>query len=46
LPTRKEQAAIVMKHREAAAAVFRMLDGKDSQEIIWKQLRPFKEDEA
>lgn len=49
--TRKEQAAMILNHREAVAAVFRMLDGKDYEEIIWKQLRPqasrpFKEDEA
>jgi RNA ligase len=48
LPTRKEQAAIVTK-TDCAAVVFRMLDGKDYAEIIWKQLRPeaerpFRED--
>lgn len=48
LPTRKEQAAIVVKHAYSAV-VFSMLDGKDYADIIWKQLRPqaekpFKED--
>jgi RNA ligase len=51
LPTRKEQAAIVLRQREISAVVFHMLDGKDYQDIIWKQLRPeaqrpFREDEA
>lgn len=48
LPTRKEQAAIVVKHAYPAV-VFSMLDGKPYADIIWKQLKPqadkpFKED--
>lgn len=48
LPTRKEQAAII-RQRANSTLVFRMLDGKDYAEIIWKQLRPqaerpFRED--
>ena len=48
LPTRKEQAAIIRQTAYAAPA-FRMLDGKDYAELIWKQLRPlatrpFRED--
>lgn len=48
LPTRKEQAAIVIKHAYSAV-VFSMLDEKDYADIIWKQLKPqadkpFKED--
>lgn len=39
LPTRKEQAALVAA-TPYAAPTFRMLDNKDYQEIIWKQLRP------
>lgn len=51
LSTRKEQAEIVIKHRELSAVVFRMLDNKDYEELLWKQVRPqaerpFKEDEA
>jgi len=48
LPTRKEQAAIIIKHAYSAV-VFSMLDGKSYADIIWKQLKPqaekpFKED--
>lgn len=48
LPTRKEQAAIIVKHAYSAV-VFSMLDGKPYADIIWKQLKPqaekpFKED--
>lgn len=39
LPGRKEQAAIVLRTRYAAP-VFRMLDGRDYRDLIWKQLRP------
>lgn len=42
LPTRKEQAMVVAKMPQAAV-VFRMLDGKDYSDIIWKQLRPLAE---
>lgn len=49
LPTRKEQAAIVTK-TPVASIVFRMLDGKEYIDLIWKQLypqadRPFKIEE-
>ncbi len=39
LPTRKEQAAIVVKHAYSAV-VFSMLDDKPYSDIIWKQLKP------
>ena len=39
LPTRKEQAALARKTPHSAL-VFRMLDGREYAELIWKQLRP------
>ena len=50
LPTRREQAAIVMK-APYSGPTFRMLDNKDYSEQIWKMLRPqaerpFRDDEA
>jgi RNA ligase. len=39
LPTRKEQATIVIKHAYSAVT-FSMLDGKSYSDTIWKQLRP------
>lgn len=49
LPTRKEQAAVIMK-THYPGVTFAMLDQKNYQEAIWKQLypeasRPFKIDE-
>jgi RNA ligase len=49
LPTRKEQAAIVVRE-QYRGIIFLMLDGKDYHEAIWKLLyppaeRPFKIDE-
>ncbi len=49
LPTRKEQAMIVVKE-QYRGIIFLMLDGKDYHEAIWKLLypaaeRPFKIDE-
>jgi hypothetical protein len=50
LPTRRDQAAIIMKS-PYSGPIFRMLDGKDYAESIWKMLRPqaerpFREDES
>ncbi len=39
LPTRREQAAIIIKS-PYSGPIFRMLDGKDYVEPIWKMLRP------
>lgn len=39
LPTRKEQAAIA-RQSPHSALVFRMLDGREYAELIWRQLRP------
>ncbi len=49
LPTRKEQAAIILQER-SRAIMFLMLDGRDYKEAIWKLLyppaeRPFRIDE-
>lgn len=50
LPTRKEQAALVVKHPHSAV-IFAMLDHKPYAERIWKTIKPeaekpFREDEA
>jgi len=49
--TRKEYALEYMKHGEIAGALFRLLDGKDPAEALWKRCKPdvhetFKVDEA
>lgn len=49
--TRKDYALEYTKHGEAAGALFRLLDGKDVGEVIWKRCRPevhevFKIDES
>jgi len=50
LPSRKEQAQALATD-DARAIVFRMLDGKPYEDVIWKELRPdadrpFKEDDS
>lgn len=41
LPTRREQAIEIMKEdRKYSSIVFKMLDGKSYDDIIWKMLRP------
>lgn len=49
--TRKDYALEYVKHGEVAGALFRLLDGKDVSEVIWKRCRPevhevFKVDES
>ena len=40
-PTRKEQAAFVIKnYKDVSALVFAMLDGKDYSDRIWKAIEP------
>ena len=38
--TRKDYALEYTKHGEMAGALFRLLDGKDPGEVIWKRCRP------
>jgi len=38
--TRKDYALEYTKHSEVAGALFRLLDGKDVGEVIWKRCRP------
>jgi len=50
IPTRKEQAALIVKEKYSGV-IFQMLDEKNYRAAIWKYLRPqaerpFKEDEA
>jgi RNA ligase len=41
LPTRKEQAAALQSHwSDVQGCVFRLLDGKSPESIIWKAIRP------
>jgi T4 RnlA family RNA ligase len=40
LPTRKEQAELVLKMPRLSGACFKMLDNKDVSEVIWKMIKP------
>jgi T4 RnlA family RNA ligase len=49
--TRKDYALEYTKHGDSSGALFRLLDGKDPSELIWKRCRPevhevFKVDES
>jgi RNA ligase len=49
--SRKDYALEYTKHSDVAGALFRLLDGKDPAEVIWKRCRPevhevFKVDES
>jgi RNA ligase len=49
--TRKDYALEYTKHGEVAGALFRLLDGKDVADVLWKRCRPeihevFKVDES
>lgn len=40
MPTRKEQAAYVMQHnKDLSGIVFKLLDGKDVNEAIWRKVK-------
>ena len=50
LPTRKDYALEFMKHPKVSGALFRMLDGKNYADVLWKRVKPlahevFKVDE-
>lgn len=41
-PDRKRFAELANKHRDYAAILFKIKDGQDPSELIWKQIKPDK----